>query len=232
VFRRRNPDVQPSPRGSATGIRWTGLAGLDRRQFCSKLIRSPLCRRCDIDARQRWISWRRHHWWNGEYVTAFVIQELEHPMTGQARNIVCPHCDAINRIPADKPAGRAKCGRCHKPLFTGKPFPVSAKSFAVQIERNDIPVVVDFWADWCGPCKAMAPAFERVAAELEPEVRFLKVDTETEQDLAARYNIRSIPMLILFRKGGIAAQRAGASDAQSLRVWIEQNMARSRESAA
>ena len=92
-------------------------------------------------------------------------------------------------------------------------------------------MVVDFWADWCGPCKVMAPAFERVAAEVEPEVRFLKVDTEAERDLAARYDIRSIPMLIMFRKGGIVAQRAGASDARSLRTWIQQNMARLPEGA-
>jgi thioredoxin 2 len=150
-------------------------------------------------------------------------------MSGQ--KIVCPHCDAINRLPIDKPAGQAKCGRCHKPLFSGKPVPVSAKSFAAHIQHNDIPVVVDFWADWCGPCKVMVPAFERVAVELEPEVRFLKVDTEAERDLAARYDIRSIPMLIMFRKGGIVAQRAGASDAQSLRTWIEQNMARLPEGA-
>jgi thioredoxin 2 len=152
-------------------------------------------------------------------------------MSGQKRNIVCVHCDAINRVPADKPAREAKCGRCHNPLFSGKPFPVSAKSFTVQIQHNDIPVVVDFWADWCGPCKMMAPAFERVASELEPNVRFLKVDTEAERELAARYNIRSIPMMIMFRKGSVVAQRAGASDAGSLRAWIEQNMAKSPEAA-
>jgi thioredoxin 2 len=151
-------------------------------------------------------------------------------MSGQSRNIVCPHCDAINRIPAGKPAGQAKCGRCHNPLFSGKPFPITAKSFAVHIRQNDIPVTVDFWADWCGPCKVMAPAFERVAAEFEPEVRFLKVDTEAERDLANRYEIRSIPTLIMFQKGKIVAQRAGASDVQSLRAWIQQNMARPRES--
>ena len=138
------------------------------------------------------------------------------------RHIVCPHCDSVNRLPADKAAGQAKCGRCHKPLFTGHPFPVTAKSFATQIQRNDIPVFVDFWAAWCGPCKMMAPVFERVAAEFEPEVRFLKLDTEAEQEIAARYNIRSIPTLMLFSKGKVVAQRAGALDAQTLRSWIRQ----------
>ena len=109
-------------------------------------------------------------------------------MNEPARHIVCPSCDAINRVPVDKPAGKAKCGRCHDPLFSGKPLAVSGRSFATHIERNDIPVVADFWAEWCGPCKAMAPAFERVAAELEPEIRFLKVDTEAEQQLAAQYS--------------------------------------------
>jgi thioredoxin 2 len=152
-------------------------------------------------------------------------------MSAQTRNIVCPHCDAVNRIPANKPVGQAKCGRCHKPLFSGKPFPVYAKSFAIHIQRNEIPVVVDFWADWCGPCKIMAPAFERIATELEPDVRFLKVDTESERDLASRYNVRSIPMLILFQNGRIVAQRAGTSDTQALRAWILQNTAQSREKA-
>jgi thioredoxin 2 len=145
-------------------------------------------------------------------------------MSGPTRKIVCPHCDAINRLSGDKPAAQAKCGRCHNPLFSGKPFPVSAKSFSTQIRHNDIPVVVDFWADWCGPCKMMAPAFERVAAELEPEARFLKVDTQAGQELASQYDIRSIPMLILFRNGGVVSQRAGASDARSLRAWIEQSL--------
>jgi thioredoxin 2 len=152
-------------------------------------------------------------------------------MSGEKRNIVCPHCDAVNRVPSDKPAAQAKCGRCHKALFTGKPFSVSDKSFAVHIQHNDIPVIADFWADWCGPCKAMAPVFERVASELEPNARFLKVDTEAERSLAARYGIQSIPTLLMFRKGKIVAQRAGASDARSLRAWIDQNMARSPEGA-
>ena len=145
-------------------------------------------------------------------------------MSKQIRQVVCPHCTAVNRIPADKPPESAKCGACHVPLFNGRPAAVSQQSFATHLRRNDIPVVVDFWADWCGPCKAMAPAYERVASELEPHVRFLKVDTEAERQLASQYNIRSIPTLILFRDGKILAQRAGASDALSLRDWIRQNI--------
>jgi thioredoxin 2 len=137
--------------------------------------------------------------------------------------IVCPHCAAVNRVPADKPAAKAKCGACKNALFIGKPFEATAQSFATHIGRNDIPVVVDFWAAWCGPCRAMAPAYERVAGELEPGVRFLKVDTDAEQQLAAQYNIRSIPTVMMFKNGRMVAQRAGASDSQSLRAWIQQN---------
>ena len=144
-------------------------------------------------------------------------------MSTEAPHIVCPVCDVVNRVPGAKNALGAKCGRCHKPLFTGKPVSAAAKNFAKQISANDIPVLVDFWADWCGPCKAMAPIYEQVTAEFEPKVRFLKVDTEAEAALAAQYNIRSIPTLMLFRKGAVVAQRAGASDAQSLRNWLRQH---------
>ncbi|MGZ5867351.1 MAG: thioredoxin TrxC [Xanthobacteraceae bacterium] len=144
-------------------------------------------------------------------------------MSEQSRQVVCPHCDAVNRIPAGKPARAAKCGRCHNAIFTGHPVPVGEAGFAAQTTRACIPAVVDFWAAWCGPCKMMAPAFEQVAAEMEPEVRFLKVDTEAEPNLAARYNIRSIPTLMLFRNGKVIAQRAGAMDAHTLRAWVRQN---------
>jgi thioredoxin 2 len=138
-------------------------------------------------------------------------------------HLVCPHCDGVNRISEGKNAGEAKCGRCHQPLFSGHPAPATTRGFATQIGRSDIPVVVDFWAAWCGPCKAMAPAYERAAAELEPAVRFLKVDTEAEPDLARRYQIRAIPTLILFRKGAVAAQQAGALDQRTLTAWIREH---------
>jgi thioredoxin 2 len=140
------------------------------------------------------------------------------------RHVVCPNCTAVNRVPAAKDASEAKCGKCHKPLFTKHAVPATAETFAKHVQKNDIPVVVDFWAEWCGPCKMMAPAYEKVAAELEPHFRFLKVDTKAEQSLAAKYNIRSIPTLMLFKNGAVAALRAGASDANSLRSWLRQNM--------
>jgi thioredoxin 2 len=148
-------------------------------------------------------------------------------MSEETRNIVCPNCTSVNRISSGRDARKAKCGRCHQPLFTGRPASASAKSFATHIQRNDIPVVVDFWAEWCGPCKAMAPVYERVTSEFEPEVRFLKVDTEAEPELSARYNIRSIPTLMLFRDGNVVAQQAGAMAAEALRSWLRQHAASS-----
>ena len=144
-------------------------------------------------------------------------------MSEESRHYVCPNCTSVNRIPAGRDARQAKCGHCHQPLFTGRPTPVSVGSFDTHIQRNDIPVVVDFWAEWCGPCKVMAPVFERAAGEFEPGLRFLKVDTEAEAELSARYNIRSIPTLMLFHKGNIVAQRAGAVGAEALRQWLRQH---------
>ena len=143
-------------------------------------------------------------------------------METASHNIVCPHCQSINRVPAGRDAAKAKCGRCGRPLFDGRPHPANAAQFDKHVQRNDSPVVVDFWAEWCGPCKAMAPVYEAVAAEMEPNFRFLKVDTEAEHGLAARYSIRSIPSLIVFRKGSIVAQRPGTVDRNTLRSWLAQ----------
>lgn len=140
----------------------------------------------------------------------------------EARMIVCPHCGSTNRVAADKPLADGKCGKCHEMLFDGQPAPVDAATFDRQINRSDVPVVVDFWADWCGPCHAMAPSFEAAARQLEPRMRFLKLDTEAEPQVAARYDIRGIPNLIVFRHGKVVAQRAGAMDARTLTTWLAQ----------
>ena len=153
-------------------------------------------------------------------------------MTSSAVHVVCPSCGAINRIPQDRPAQQAKCGTCHQKLFSGKPATANAATFERHISRNDIPVVVDFWAPWCGPCLAMAPAYERAAAELEPNYRLLKVNTEEEQSLAARYGIRSIPTLMMFKHGREVARRAGASDTRGIVSWAKEQIAAKQPSTS
>lgn len=139
----------------------------------------------------------------------------------EALHIVCPHCDAVNRVPRERLAEKPSCGSCHKDLFTARPLELDSKRFHKHITRSDVPVLVDFWAAWCGPCKMMAPAFQEAAARLEPNLRLAKVDTDAAQDVAARYNIRSIPTLILFRNGAEVARQPGAMDARSIVAWAE-----------
>jgi thioredoxin 2 len=133
--------------------------------------------------------------------------------------VVCPHCHAPNRVPAERLTDGGTCGKCKARLFSGEPMELGAANFDSHVSRSGIPVLVDFWAPWCGPCRTMAPAFAQAAQQLEPEFRLAKVNTEEEQQLAARFGIRSIPTLALFRDGHEVARQAGAMDAGSLMRW-------------
>ncbi|MEW7979164.1 MAG: thioredoxin TrxC [Candidatus Sedimenticola endophacoides] len=142
----------------------------------------------------------------------------------ESLHIVCPYCDAVNRIPAARLNEQPKCGKCHRQLFDSHPIKLGGTNFQKHVSRNDIPVVVDFWAPWCGPCKMMAPAFEQAAAQLEPRVRLAKVNTEAEQMLGAQYGIRSIPTLAMFHGGREIARQPGAMGAADIIRWVNGNI--------
>ena len=135
-------------------------------------------------------------------------------------HIVCPHCRSVNSVPGTRLSEGPKCGQCHAPLFTGHPIALTASDFDVHATRNDIPLVVDFWAPWCGPCRMMAPAYEQAAKMLEPHVRLAEVNTEEEQTLGARFGIQSIPTMIVLRGGREVARQSGALGLQDLVRWV------------
>jgi thioredoxin 2 len=135
-------------------------------------------------------------------------------------HIVCPHCSAINRVAPERAGDKPKCGKCQKPLFDGHPVELDEAGFERHIASNDVPVVVDFWAPWCGPCRVMAPEYEKAAAMFEPNARFAKVNTEEAQGLAQRFNIRSIPTMALFRGGREVARQSGAMGAAAIADWV------------
>ena len=138
-------------------------------------------------------------------------------------HVVCPACHAVNRVPADRLGDAGICGKCQTPLFTGQPVELDEAGFDKHVSRSDVPLVVDFWAPWCGPCRMMAPAFAEAAQRLEPRYRLVKVNTEATKNLAARFNIRSIPTIAIFRDGREIARQAGAMDVAGIQRWVDSN---------
>lgn len=138
--------------------------------------------------------------------------------------IMCPHCGGLNRIADEKLHQHPNCGKCKSPMFTGKPIEMNGQQLLRAIEKTDQPIVVDFWAPWCGPCKMFAPTFSQAAQQLEPMAKLVKINTEIEQQVAAQFNIRSIPTLAIFQGGREIARQSGAMDLGSFTQWVKQSI--------
>lgn len=142
----------------------------------------------------------------------------------ESLHIVCPHCHTTNRIQRDDLGAAPTCGKCHQSLFTGHPVALDEAGFERHVSRSHLPILVDFWAPWCGPCRTMAPQFEAAARQLEPHVRLVKVNTEEAQALGAKLGIRSIPTLSLFVGGREVARQAGAMGAADIVRWVQRHL--------
>lgn len=144
----------------------------------------------------------------------------------EALTIACPHCHSLNRVPAARLGESPACGRCHKPLFAAHPVELGVDTFAAHYSRSELPLLVDFWAPWCGPCRVMAPQFEAAAAQLEPHVRLAKINTEQQPTLGQQFGVRSIPTMALFKEGREVARQAGALAAADIVRWTRHHLGR------